>query len=439
VASVVLLAFVLLGGFLITTGKWKEAKGYEYEWIADSLASGHGYSFDVGTAWLGPYENPGGYVPTAWSEPLQVLLLAFAFRTMGESGRLFLVLLNLLWLSLTCLICYLIGRRISGALTGYLSALLFLVIVVVNTAQLVYIGNLALASLLIALCAFALIRVLDDPSVRRIVTLGLALGLAGLAHAGTLLFALVAAGLILFHRGGPRRSGIRNAGILLAVVLLTLSPWIARNYSAFQRVVPVRNGFGWQLYMGNVGLSGVAAYDLGEAFAGPPFPWRAANDRQAVGFFRSIENERKVRHYLMGTAPYPEAYGAYNEAQRDRFFLLEALAFLKTHLLQAGILMFWKAFAFFTWDKLTLIVALLAVAGWLARFRDLRVQGLMLFVIAYALPYIVSIPLYYRYIFPIQSLMVILAAIAVRSLLLLTRRGRNLVESIDSPSLSGVE
>src|SRR5688572_1283598 len=195
-----LLGFVFLGAFVIITQKWKQAKGYEYEWIAGSLASGRGYSFDSGSAWLGPYESSSGFVPTAWSEPIQIIIMAFSFRTMGEKGRLFLVLLNIFWLALTCFIIYLIGKRLQGTLTGYISTFLFLIVLLNNARQIIYIGNLALASFLISLCVLALINALDDFSVRRIITLGIVLGLTNLTHASSLLFTFSAAFVIFSHR-----------------------------------------------------------------------------------------------------------------------------------------------------------------------------------------------------------------------------------------------
>src|SRR6266508_1173801 len=217
-----LFGFVALGGFVIITQKWKQAMGYEYEWIAGSLAFGHGYSFDIGSAWLGPYESSSGFIPTAWSEPIQIIIMAFSFRMMGENGRLFLVLLNIFWLALTCFIMYRIAKQLLGTLTGFISIFLFFIVLFINAKQIIYIGNMALASFLISLFTLALMRVLGDFSVPRVITLGIILGLTNLTHASSLLFTFCAALIIFIHRGNLKSAVTKNVGILLVTFLITL-------------------------------------------------------------------------------------------------------------------------------------------------------------------------------------------------------------------------
>lgn len=430
----ILYGFLSLSAFILSNQEWVQASGYEFEWIAGSLASGHGYSFDKGSAWLGPYDTPGEFVPTAWSEPIQTIIIAFSFRALGENGRLFLVLLNILWLSLANFPIFLIGKRLLGRLTGFMSVVLFLIVVILHSTQIFYIGNTALASFLIALSALALINVLDDFSIQKMILLGLIFGLTNLTHTGSLLFPLLAAFIILILGVKRNDSTVKNVSILLVTVVITVSPWMFRNLIVFDRIIPVRNGFGWQLYLGNLGLSAVAGYDMEAHFAGPDFPRQAESPRHAVAFFKSLENEAQVREYLMTeiSTQYPAAYSSYNETERDRFFLHQSFAFLQAHPLRSIIFMFWKGFTFFTWDTLTLLITVLAIGGWLLRFRDLRVQILMFLILAYSLPYILSIPLYYRYCFPIQPLLAILAAISIRFLLCLTSVGRNFDKFFDS-------
>ena len=45
-----------------------------------------------------------------------------------------------------------------------------------------------------------------------------------------------------------------GAAAILAVIVV-LSPWIARNYETFHQFIPVRSGFGLELYIGNNGYS----------------------------------------------------------------------------------------------------------------------------------------------------------------------------------------
>ena len=81
--------------------------GWEMGRIADSIASGQGFS--------NPMHDPTG--PTAWEPPLTPFLIAGVFRLFGtysHASSFVLLTINSLWSSLTCLPIFKIARRSFG-------------------------------------------------------------------------------------------------------------------------------------------------------------------------------------------------------------------------------------------------------------------------------------------------------------------------------------
>jgi 4-amino-4-deoxy-L-arabinose transferase-like glycosyltransferase len=414
-----LILIVSWGAIIATTQKWNQAKGYEYEWIALSLASGNGYSFDENTAWLGPYESLSGYVSTAWSEPIPVVILAFFLKVFGQYGRLLLVMLNIAWLAGTCLLVYFIGKRISGAITGYISIALFLILLFFKSEQITYIGNTSLGCFLISLCALALLNMFASFTIRNITILGITLGLTHLTHAGSILFTLIALIFIAINTGNNKFLVVRNMAILLMTLSITISPWIVRNYLVFDQLVPIRNGFGWQLYLGTIGLSPKVTSNLGIEYQEQNSTGLPIRTYQAVEHFKNLEYEITVRNYLFTDIQdrLPENYSSFNEAQRDRVYLENALTFILQNPIYIIKLMLWKYVAFFNWGISTWIITLMTFLGLLVGFRNIKVLVIMFLILAYTVPYVFSIPLYYRYRFTIEPLMVILGAVFLNTII----------------------
>ncbi|MCU1297954.1 MAG: hypothetical protein JWO91_2232 [Acidobacteriaceae bacterium] len=70
--------------------------------------------------------------------------------------------------------------------------------------------------------------------------------------------------------------------------MLTLSPWTIRNYATFHHLIPVRDNFGLELWVGN--HEGVTyLYDFTTAF-----PLHDPTEYNRVGELRFMENKRDV-------------------------------------------------------------------------------------------------------------------------------------------------
>jgi hypothetical protein len=407
---VFLLAILVLRGHGVFQ-EWTQAKGWEYEWVAGPLASGHGYSFETAKAWLVSYARASDYSPTAWVEPLHTAIMAASFRLFREHGRLVLVLMNFFWVATACWVVFLLVERLQGFMAGAAAATLFALLPFGRADLLLYIGNGAIASCLFVVCGFLLTRCLERLSLARSLALGATIGIANLTHAGSLLFGPLSAFLILAGSRSSKLEAWKSAGVVLLTPVLMVAPWMLRNYLTFDQWVIVRNGFGFQLYIGNPALAQTFVAGLPiEGTATEP-PWTAAGPRQALATLRDLEHDRGLRSHSRDTieAHAPKGYELYNEAQRDRVFFSRAVTFMRDRPLLTAEMTFWKAYAFFAnWGLVRSLIAAAAFLGWLAMMRDIRATSLALLVVGYTFPYALSLPIYYRYRAPVEPVMFVL-------------------------------
>ena len=401
-------------GVIVHEG-WRGARGYEYEWIARPLAAGHAYSFERQRAWLGPYATPLDYLPTAWVEPLQTFIAAACFWCFGNAGGLALVLLNVLWYTGTGLLIYQCCRRLAGQTPAIVAVILFCGLILGPGNLLTYIGNVSLASLLFMVCLRFLIVALDERTIPSAIRLGVVIGITNLAHAGSSLFGPVAACLVLLDdRARSGGAGIRAAAVLVLSLAVVL-PWTVRNYITFGELIPVRTGMGLMLNIGNPALASTVMSSQSDSWEGRP-PWTAPTIRHAVKAMRNIHRERAVRYFAIDrtVATAPPEYKWYNEAQRDRHFASAAWSFIRGNPWTAFELAVWKSIDFlFGWGRKSAVIIICAVAGFVLHYHDLRALGAFLFLAVYAIPYGLSLPVYYRYRAPMEPLICVGVALFV--------------------------
>ncbi|HZC24070.1 MAG TPA: hypothetical protein VE866_12075, partial [Candidatus Binatia bacterium] len=98
-------------------------------------------------------------------------------------------------------------------------------------------------------------RLEESPRTRDWILFGLLGGLAALTEPVTLSVVPLLALWTLYRRfrtNVPWKTPMIAAAL---AALAVMSPWIVRNYELFHRFIPVRSGFGLELYIGNNGYS----------------------------------------------------------------------------------------------------------------------------------------------------------------------------------------
>ena len=218
---------------------------YEPGDIAYSLATGSGFS--------SPFRVQTG--PTAWTTPIYPLLLAGVFEFFGTftfSAFVVAVLLNILFSTLTCVPIFYAGRQIGGVALGAGAAWLWAIFPNAVIIPFQWIWDTSLSGLLAAALAWATLAVADSAKTRDWCLYGLLWG-AALMTNGTLLAGLpFMFGWMIWQRYEAEDTRwVKRAALTVVMVIVCCVPWTARNAVVFHAFIPLRSPLWLQLWLGN--------------------------------------------------------------------------------------------------------------------------------------------------------------------------------------------
>lgn len=218
--------------------------GFEMGRVGRSIALGQGFS--------SPYEGNTG--PTAWEPPLYPYLIGGVFKIFGVytyASAWVLLSINSLFAAFTTIPVYRIAHRTFGPRVALWSARTWALNPYVWYWSIHWIWDTTFTPLVLALIFLVALEMEQWPGWRGWALFGVLWGVGALANP-TMLSFLPFCGLWVWWR--RYRRGLRSlAGVVLCslVFFLVLSPWLARNYEAFGRLVFIRDDFGLQLRLGN--------------------------------------------------------------------------------------------------------------------------------------------------------------------------------------------
>jgi 4-amino-4-deoxy-L-arabinose transferase-like glycosyltransferase len=208
-----------------------------YDQLATNLLSGNGYISQLEPhfrAWRAP-----GY-------PFFLLVIYFIF---GHHALPVLLLQSLLG-ALTCVMIYLIGRRIFSRKIGIIAGF----ICAVDPEMIHWTAKMLTETLFIFLLALLVLLCLRLTESRRwflpTIGAGLVLGYATLVRPNILLLIPFLISYFLFFVQVPVRNRMVLAGIPPIVCALVILPWTVRNYLVLGKFVPVASIGGVSLFVG---------------------------------------------------------------------------------------------------------------------------------------------------------------------------------------------
>ena len=387
--------------------------GSEAFWIAQSIASGNGFSFSD-HRWLFNTAGDGNYYPTAWADPLFTYLLG-AMIAISEEHYVFLVG----GFTLGCLVAlfamsYRLGSKLIGSAGGFLCVA---ALVSVSAFQHTHImTNTALAACLIVASALALLGLLESPSLRRAVILGLLLGVTTLGCPSAMLFIPVTAIALLYLAAVRNQLSYASAVVPALIAVAVISPWTIRNYVVFDEFVPVRNGAGSLAFIGTVAAGATVQPDTVAAEVKPA--WRVSEPRDVIHRWAYQPDRRALEDYQMAYAEEVggAGYAAMNEAQRDKWLMQEAKTYARANLSQSMWFGLWKLERFVEVLRLPgIIVFVLAVIGGLLTIAKRNAAAMILagWVATFVAPFTVIICYFPRYRFPIEPILAVLCALSL--------------------------
>jgi hypothetical protein len=242
---VALMARLWVLSQLLPTKAWPDFYEHnEFARIAWAVVSGFRYS----SPWA---HTP--LAPTAVEPPVYSYLLAGIFKLAGAYSYASLwvaVGLNAVLSAVTAVVILKIGKRDFGAPTGVLAAWVWscwLYEAVVS----VRLWESSLSALLLATTLLILPGVAESPRMSHWLFFGALAGVAALTNTTLLsLFPFFWLWLWIICR---RRAHSCSKLLLssIGVCVLTLLPWMIRNYETFRRLIPIRDNFGLELWIGN--------------------------------------------------------------------------------------------------------------------------------------------------------------------------------------------
>ncbi len=332
--------------------------------IASALASGGGYS--------SPWDKMP-ILPTAQQPPVYPFLLAGVFRIFGPYTRPSAVAalgLNAVAAAATAALLPSLAKRCladsrSGILAGWIVA--FWPYEVVVCLQL---WSQAIAGLMLVVFLWMLAILGRCPRRRESFGLGCYSGVAALLNP-TLLPPLACAFAV--KAGFTRRMFLALAGFILV-----LSPWTIRNFMVFGRFIPLRDNFGFELWVGNhEGLPLRHRMDFRDAF---PAADLSRADFDELAFL--AQETQQAKRYIQA---HPGEY-----MRRCAWRVLE----------------FWMTPAPGYWLAISLLAWLGAALAWA---RD---KSFLLILLAFPLVYYLT-HVWPNYRFPIEPVMILLAVYTV--------------------------
>ncbi len=287
----------------------------EYFGAAHVLAEGRGFSYFDTALWVRP--------------PLYVASLAVVMRVAGDGyipALIFQALLSALTLPALGWLAFRVGGRKAARWT-LLLALLYLPLTL-------FAGLLLSETLFVLLFAWSLVALvlarerLDGVWDWRIwavlASAGLLLGLGVLTRSTALGFVPLVMLWLARGKGMPLRRRLTAPAIVLGVCVVVILPWIARNYVAYGRFIPVDTTGGYNLWLGSIGVRDEArleadlrtipnpadrqSYAYEQAFktiAADPVAFIGKGVKESLDLWRPLfsAEERQVRGFSLGRVP----------------------------------------------------------------------------------------------------------------------------------------
>ena len=360
----------------------------EFARIAWALASGHGYS--------SPWANTP-LAPTAVEPPIYAYILAGIFKIAEPYSYASLwiaVVLNAVLSAFTAVLILKLGKRDFYLHTGVLAAWTWSCWLY-EAVDAIRLWESSLTALLLAVSLWLLPNLVRSPRVRLWLAFGVLAGVACLTNT-TLLAIFPCFWLWLWFMSGRTRGSIaRYLVASIGVFVLVLVPWTVRNYAVFHRLMPIRDNFGLELWLGNHEANVSIASDF-------PLLNPTAYNRLGEIRFMDVEKEKALQFIQQNTG---------------EFVSLCLRRFVR----------FWITPAHTPWP----LVSILAWTGLILAFRRQRVEAVPYGIVLLLFPVVYYVThTYNTYRHPMEPVMLLLAASAAMEATGMVNRKRKTTEQL---------
>jgi 4-amino-4-deoxy-L-arabinose transferase-like glycosyltransferase len=242
--SLRIAAILLLHTYRFRTTDQNFGFGWEMGRIAESIASGNGFSNPFG----------GSTGPTAWEPPLYPYLIAGVFKIFGTytyASSFVLLAINSFFSALTCIPVFLIAQRCFGEKVAITSAWTWALLPYVIYWCTRWVWETSLSALLLGTIFWIALSMQDRDGLKPWAQFGVLWGVAALTSPVLLSFLPISGFWALYHQRRFAKRSLSEVALSSVVFFACISPWLIRNYLTFGKLVFIRSNFGAELRMGN--------------------------------------------------------------------------------------------------------------------------------------------------------------------------------------------
>jgi 4-amino-4-deoxy-L-arabinose transferase-like glycosyltransferase len=411
----VLLYF--LEGMTPTPVKLNLPFGYELGRVARAIAAGEGFSsplrmFDTG--------------PTVWFTPIYPYFVAGIFKICGiysDMSRIIIQMLNCAFAALTIIPIHGIAKRTFGESVAIGAAWTWVFFPTALFFPILWIWDTALIGLLFSLIFWATLAMREKRGLLPWAGYGALWVLGVLTNPSILTLFPFFLGWLMWKARKESAPWAKPAAAALLVFAIGLVPWTIRNYRVFDKFIVLRSNFGLELWLGNnPGVTDTMS------------PWTHPNDNPQEG-----EKYARMGEIAYMAEKQHEAFAFMRNHPRDTiYFMFHRFANTWLGVTDAPV-DYWsngplyvKAFLVLN-CLLSLLCLLGALYAYRARHPDAAPFALVLLIFP-SIFYVTHSSLRYR--FPMDPIMLVLAASAVAHLLSVARfrsaRETNAVAAVPS-------
>lgn len=381
---------------------------FEYGVIARSLIEGKGYSVPIieAAGWGEHKKDTGIYRPTADQLPFYPIALSVVYYLASSPFSFWIVkFLQAIFSSATCAVIYLIALRLYNNKQAAITAGFISVIYPTFILAGIRMYPETFFTFWLALTVLYLMILRDEPMVRNQLITGVLIGVT-LLNSNVIVSIIPFIVVWLFLLAGGFKEKFKRVLLVMFTAFLIVSPWLVRNYFAFNEFPLMKSTMGLNFWLGN--------------------------NPMATGTFFLPSGE--LMESILPNFFY-EGF-ALSETVQDKMLYDEALSYVKEN--PAGYAMlFLKRFYYFTWfpsDNLLskegriykklfkLLYGFILVSGIIGVFLSIKKYFKDIFllssiVVSVTLLYSIFIVGHMRYRMPVEPYMIIIASYTISFLL----------------------
>ncbi len=217
---------------------------YETWNVAHALALGNSFA------------NPlvGMHAPTAWLAPGYPALVAVALKAFHMddfAATIFALAINCMMSALTCIPIYALGKRLANHQVGLASCWLWVFLPTAILFPLEWLWDQSFSAFFVALLVYLTLELAASTGLLSWIGYGVIWSAAVLMNPAVgILFPFLLIWLIRQRKRNllPWMQQVSVSAILLVLCLL---PWTVRNYVVLGKLIPIKDNFGLEFWLGN--------------------------------------------------------------------------------------------------------------------------------------------------------------------------------------------